>query len=594
MINMMYSEIQDILNHADLTQLLSLNIFILRNIMLEPVEPYLKYLGYESGYNTKVIFGDYDNIFQEALDGKNKSLNDKIDFVLIFSKLETLSVDLSSNYVSLNSGEIRTEVERLEEYIKNVVSGIRRQTKAAILWHGFELPVYPAFGILDSQSQMSQHETINSLNDFLRTFLGSQDNSYYVDMNLCQARLGFKYYYDNRFWHIGRAPYTREALCEIASEDFKYIRALKGKAKKCIVLDCDNILWGGIVGEDGLSGIKLGQTYPGSIYYEFQKELINFYNRGVILSLCSKNNEDDVWDVFRNHPDMILKEKHIAASKINWNDKAANIKQIAAELNIGLDSMVFVDDSDFEVELVRKALPEVEVIHIPQSRVTDNRNMLLSCGLFDTLTYSVEDKNRTAMYKAQAARKNLQVNATDMNSYLKSLEMEIDICFADEFSIPRIAQLTQKTNQFNLTTKRYSEDDIKNLAENDNSDVICLRLKDRFGDSGIVGVCILKYENEVSLFDTFLLSCRVLGRGIEDVFLNEALKLASKHDCEIAVGEYIATAKNSQVRDFYSKRGFKETCENQDNGRLRFEYILKASKAESRDDIFNKFNSEVR
>ena len=262
-----------------------------------------------------------------------------------------------------------------------------------------------------------------------------------------------------------------------------------------------------------LAGIKLGQTYPGSIYYEFQKELINFYNRGVILALCSKNNENDVWEVFWNHPAMILKEEHIAASRINWQDKAVNIKQISEELNIGLDSMVFIDDSDFEVEFVRKTLPEVEVIHIPQTKITENRNMLLSCGLFDTLTYSIEDKNRTAMYKAQAARKNLQVIATDMKSYLKSLEMEIDIDFADEFSIPRIAQLTQKTNQFNLTTKRYSETDIKNLVESDNSDVIYLKLKDKFGDSGIVGVCILKYENKMSLFDTFLLSCRVLGRG---------------------------------------------------------------------------------
>ncbi len=594
MFNYSYSEIQDFLNHTDITQFPSLNIFILRNIMLEPVEPYLKYLGYESGYNTKLIFGEYDNILQEAAYGQNESLNEDIDFVLVFSKLEALSVDLSSNYVALNSDEIKTEVERLEEYVKRAVSGIRRQTKAAILWHGFELPVYPAFGILDSQSQMSQHETINSLNDFLKTFLRSQENSYYVDMNLCQSRLGINHYYDNRFWHIGRAPYTREALREIASEDFKYIRALKGKAKKCIVLDCDNILWGGIVGEDGLAGIKLGQTYPGSIYYEFQKELINFYKRGVILTLCSKNNENDVWEVFRNHPAMLLKEEHIAASRINWQDKAVNIKQISDELNIGLDSMVFIDDSDFEVELVRKTLPEVKVIHIPQTKITDNRNILLSCGLFDTLTYSIEDKNRTAMYKAQAARKNLQVNAADMKSYLKSLEMEIDIRFADEFSISRIAQLTQKTNQFNLTTKRYSEDDIKNFAENDNSDVICLRLKDRFGDSGIVGVCILKYENEVSFFDTFLLSCRVLGRGVEDVFLNEALKLAVKHDCEIAVGEYIATAKNSQVRDFYSKRGFEKHGENQDNGQLRFEYILKSSKTESGEDIFKNINSEVQ
>jgi HAD superfamily phosphatase (TIGR01681 family) len=163
------------------------------------------------------------------------------------------------------------------------------------------------------------------------------------------ARLGLSHFYDSRYWHIGRAPFTRQALREIAIEDFKFIRALKGKAKKCLVLDCDNTLWGGIVGEDGLTGIKLGQSYPGSAYYEFQQEILNLHHRGVILALCSKNNEEDVWEVFRRHPDMILREEHIATAQINWGDKAANLRRIAQDLNIGLDSLVFVDDSEFEV-----------------------------------------------------------------------------------------------------------------------------------------------------------------------------------------------------------------------------------------------------
>jgi len=594
MINYSYSEIQDFLNHADLTQLPELNIFILRNIILEPIEPYIKYLGYKSGFNTKVNIGEYDNIFQEAVDGQNKLLNEETNFVLVFSKLETLSMDLSMNYVALNSDEIKTEVNRIEEYIKNVISGIRRQTKAVILWHGFELPVYPALGILESSSSSGQLDVIKGLNNFLRSYLKSHDNAFYVDLNLCQMRLGFNQYYDHRFWHIGRAPYTRQALCEIATEDFKYIRALKGKTKKCLVLDCDNILWGGIIGEDGLAEIKLGHTYPGSAYYEFQKELLNLYNRGVLLALCSKNNEDDVWDVFRNHPYMILKEENIAASRINWQDKAANLKQIAADLNIGLDSLIFVDDSDFEVDLVRKTLPEVEVIHMPQNRLTDYRNILLSFGLFDTLTFSTEDKNRTEMYKAEAARKTLHFNAIDMKSYLKSLEMEVDINFSDEFSIPRIAQLTQKTNQFNLTTRRYSEADIKNLADSDKSDVIYLKLRDRFGDSGIVGVIILRYENNKSLFDTFLLSCRVLGRGIEDIFLAQAIELAKKQGCDIAIGEYYKTAKNNQVREFYKKRGFEELEGNKNNVQFLFQYKLNALEIEfNSDEIFKKINSVI-
>jgi FkbH-like protein len=592
MFNRSYSEIQGFLNQVDMSQLPKLNICVLRNIMVEPIEPYLRYLGHDIGFNLEVNFGEYDNIFQEAVGGKDKLLNEETDFVLIFSKLETLSRDLSLNYTALNADGIKTEVSRIEEYIKNVLAGIRRQTNAVVLWHGFELPVYPALGILDSQSSMSQRTVINSLNEFLRNSLQNHGNAYFVDLNLCMTRLGFSQFYDYRFWHIGRAPYTRQALCEIAMEDFKFIRSLKGKSKKCFVLDCDNILWGGIIGEDGLAGIKLGQTYPGSAYYEFQQEVLNLYNRGVILALCSKNNEDDVWEVFRKHPDMILREKHIAAAQINWRDKAANIRQIAVDLNIGLDSLVFIDDSEFEVNLIRNTLPEVEVIHMPQTRLMDYRNILASCGLFDTLTISNEDKNRTTMYRAEAARRNLQVQATDLKTYLKTLEMEVDIRFADEFSIPRIAQLTQKTNQFNLTTKRYSEADIESFSNSDQSDVIYLKLKDRFGDSGIVGVCILTYRDKKSIFDTFLLSCRVLGREVEDVFLIQVLKLAKKRGCEAAIGEYYPSPKNNQVRDFYINRGFKKFKENQSNGSLSFRCELSA-KEESRNDLFHKINSEI-
>ena len=592
MIRLSYSEIQDFLNHVDMSHLPKLSIRILRNIMIEPIEPYLRYLGYDIGFNTEVTFGEYDNIFQEAVGRQNKFLNDGINFILIFSKLETMSWDISRNYVALNADKIKTEISRIDEYIKSVLSGIRRQTSATVLWHGFELPAYPAFGILDSRSPISQRAAINSLNEFLKDFLESQDNAYFVDMNLCQTRLGFNQFYDHRFWHIGRSPYTRQALCEIAMEDFKFIRSLKGKSKKCLVLDCDNILWGGIIGEDGLAGIKLGKTYPGSTYYEFQQEVLNLYNRGIILALCSKNNEDDVWDVFRKHPDMILKEEHIATAQINWRDKAANIKQIAVDLNIGMDSLVFIDDSEFEINLIHKTLPEVEVIHMPQTKLMEYRNILVACGLFDTLTLSAEDTNRTAMYRAEAARNNLKVQATDMKTYLKTLKMEVDISFADEFSIPRIAQLTQKTNQFNLTTKRYTEADIKILANSDQSDVIYLKLKDRFGDSGIVGVCILRYCDKKSILDTFLLSCRVLGRGVEDVFLAQVLKLAKKRGCEVAIGEYYPNPKNIQVRNFYINRGFKEFEEKTNYGRLSFRYELNV-KVVSRNELFKKINSEI-
>jgi FkbH-like protein len=272
---------------------------------------------------------------------------------------------------------------------------------------------------------------------------------------------------------------------------------------------------------------------------------------------------------------MVLKEEHIATAQINWQDKATNLRQIALDLNIGLDSIVFMDDSEFEINLIRQTLPEVEVVHLPKDRAVEYRHILASCGLFDTITVSEEDKKRGAMYKREVNRKQLKVQATDMISYYRSLEMIAEIRFADELAIPRIAQQTQRTNQFNLTTRRYNEADIKHFIENPESDVIYLKLSDRFGDSGIVGTCILRYEKKKAFFDTFLLSCRVLGRGVEEVLIGEALRLAKMQGCELAVGEYYATPKNLQVENFYADQGFAEVNCNEGRSDRVFHFNLK-------------------
>lgn len=557
-----FAEIQNFTNQIKSERLPPLNIAICRNVMLEPMEPYLRYFAYQLGFEARISWGDYDNVFQEAVGGQGGLLTGNLDCVLVFLKLEMVSWDLARNFTALDPEQVRVEVERVKNYIKSVLAGIRGQTRAMLLWHAFELPVFPALGIVDSQSADGQLAVIRDMNEFLRNCLCNQDSAYLVDLNLCLFQLGAAQFYDLRYWHIGRVPFTRQALARIAEEDFKFIRALKGKNKKCLVLDCDNVLWGGVIGEDGLAGIRLSKTHPGSAYYEFQQEVLNLYHRGILLALCSKNNAGDVWEVFTQHPAMVLKEEHIAVAEINWEDKATNLRKIAGKLNIGLDSLVFVDDSEFEVNLIRETAPEVTVIHLPVEKATTNRDVLASCGLFDTLTLSWEDKQRNRMYRAEAFRAQLQAEITNMETYYRSLEMKVTIRFANEFALPRIAQLTQKTNQFNLTTRRYIEAEIKEWANRHTSDVIYLELSDRFGDMGIVGVCILSYQDRQAVFDTFLLSCRVLGRGVEDVFIAQALELAQLRGCTVAVGEYYPTRKNVQVAHFYDKHGFYEMGKN--------------------------------
>lgn len=591
-LSLSYLDIQASLNHVDLGGLPKLSISILRNIMLESIEPYLRYFAYQINFNARILFGEYDNIFQEAVGGRKDLLNPQTDCVMVFMNLDTLSDPLAKGFTGLNTKQVKAEVERIQEQVDAVSHGIRNQTNAIILWHSFEIPLYPAYGVCDSQIEDGQLNVIAELNSNLCKNLRAIPNAYLVDLNLCLGRIGGEQFYDLRYWHIGRAPYSKVGLKEIAFEDFKLIRPLKGKNKKCLVLDCDNTLWGGVIGEDGMSGIKLAKTHPGSAYREFQQEIVSLYHRGILIALCSKNNKDDVWTVLDTHPDMVLRREHIVSAQINWQDKATNLRQIASDLNIGLDSIVFMDDSEFEVNLIRQTLPEVEVLHLPKEKSVEYRKILASCGFFETLTISAEDKKRGMMYHDEMKRHQLYSQVTDMITYYRTLGMVVDICMADEFAVPRIAQQTQKTNQFNLTSRRYNDADIQRYMADSFADVIYLKLSDQFGDSGIVGTCIIRYEDQKALIDTFLLSCRVLGRMVEDVFILYVLRKAKQRGCKIVVGEYMRTQKNSQVEFFYADQGFKEIISREHPNKRIFHFDLN-QEIKVDPDFFKEIHSDI-
>ncbi|XPV76155.1 MAG: HAD-IIIC family phosphatase [Desulfovibrio sp.] len=551
------------------------NITVLRNVMVDPLAPFLKEKLTELNLTADIKFGEYDNIVQEAL--TNDELFNETDCIVVFLKLEQVSWNIARNFNSLDNESRTAEVKRLSELVETVVAAIREKSKAMILFSSFELPDTAALGVIDITSATGQLATIKQLNDNICSTLNAVPNAYLLDMNQCLMRLGTTEYYDMRFWHLGKNPYSRKTYQELAFEISKYIRPLNGLNKKCIVLDCDNTLWGGIIGEDRMDGIKISKDYPGSHYYEFQQEILELYNRGIILALNSKNNEEDVLEVFNDHPDMQLRMDNIATYQVNWNDKASNLRTIAEDLNIGLDSIVFIDDSEFEINLVQQELPEVTTIHLDSQQSAGHRNMLRTCGLFDTLTLSDEDKIRGQMYKAEAQRKTLKAKQTDLGSYYLSLEMSTETNLADDFSIPRLAQMTQKTNQFNLTTKRYSESDISSYAYSETSDVIYLTLKDKFGDYGIIGLCIMQWEKEIATIDSLLLSCRALGRKVEDIFMADIVRFAQNHGCTAINAKYIKTKKNSQVADFYTQFSFERFAYNADT--TDASYTLDISKA---------------
>ncbi len=525
-----------------------LEVAVLRNVTVEPIAEFLRYAARGLGRDAELRFGGYDTAWQEAT-GALPLLGADTGLVLVFLYLPALAP-------RLGAADPEPQLQQVIADVVPMLRGIRAQTAAPVLWHGFVLPDDPPLGIADRQGEVGQRAAVDRLNALVRAELRAHPAMYYVDTQLCLERCGRAEFFDLRHWHLSRAPLGKGGLRELAGEQVKFLRALAGKNKKCIVLDCDDTLWGGIVGEDGVGGIHLGQTYPGSIYRDFQRQVVELHQRGVIVALCSKNNPEDVWEVFRNHPDMVLREEHIAAAHIAWTDKPGGLRALAEQLNIGTDSMVFVDDSEFEANLVRSALPEVEVILLPRDRLTDRLGLLADGALFDTPAITQEDRGRGEMYRAEAQRRVARDQATDLDSYLRSLEMELSIGRVDDVSLARVAQLTQRTNQFNLTTRRYTEAELRAELASPDADVVWLRLRDRFGDSGLTGAAVLRYQQGVARIDSLLLSCRVLGRGVEDAFLDALLRRCRERGCAQVVGAYRASSKNAQVADFYPARGF--------------------------------------
>lgn len=554
-----YVAASNILNKTDVrdSQMPTLKVAVLRNFTVEPVMAILKTEIARLGFYPEIYLGDYDTIAADVLSKDSAFYQFDANVIILAQWLEELSPRLTQRFVSLTTSEVEEECARIISGILHQITSIRNRTGSPILVNNFVIPSPVSGGILDVQSQQMQVNTIRHLNQMLLMEISGLVNVYIVDYAYVMAHVGYAQGFDHRYWYSAKAPISRYALLPFGIEYARYFRAITGKTKKCLILDCDNTLWGGIVGEEGMNGIQLGPDYPGSAYQAFQNEIMNLHDRGVILALCSKNNEKDVFDVLENHPHMVLKRSHFAAVQINWEDKAANIKQIVKDLNIGMDSVVFADDSAHETGLVNHQIPAITTFKLPGDP-SQLSSELCRRGYFDSLTFSEEDSLRNEMYQAESTRKIISDQSGSIEEYYAQLSICADIKVPEEIHIQRVVQLTQKTNQFNLTTKRYTADDIQKLIQSTNADVWCLHLKDNISDMGVVGVMIIKYKDQKAVIDSFLLSCRVLGRGAEDAFISFLAGALKGKGIKTLCGKYIKTAKNGQVADFYEKRGFRK------------------------------------
>lgn len=377
---------------------------------------------------------------------------------------------------------------------------------------------------------------------------------------------------DWKFYFISQMGLSAKLAKDFKSWYARKMESIALKRKKCLVLDLDNTLWGGVLGEEGIDGIQIGGDYPGKAFLYFQEALLELSKSGVILAICSKNNEQDVIEAWEKNPFLVLKKEHFATYRINWTDKATNIKEMAKELNLGLDSFVFVDDNPTERELIKQLLPMVEVPEFPvQPYELPVFFQKLVEDYFKVYSITDEDKKKTQQYKANASRAQEQRNFGDFTDFLRSLDIQMTIERANEFNIQRIAQMTQKTNQFNLTTKRYTDADIRKFLK-ERWKIWCLSVADKFGDNGITG-CIMVNGSDI---DTLLLSCRILGKGIEYAFLKKVLSLLLNDGIGEVKSSYLPTLKNKQVSDFYDKNGFTPLSEEPDGAK---QYVISLTNA---------------
>jgi FkbH-like protein len=534
---------------------------ILRSFTVEPVVPLCRAAAFAAGLDLTVQVGEFNAYVQEIVDAESALYRFQPDTVILALESRDIAPRLWGEWAELSSSAARDEIRSVVERFQGWISAFRRHSGANLVVHSLAFPETPARGILDAQMESSQVEAFQEINRELRRIAREHRGVYVLDYEALVARHGRLGWRDERKWLTVRMAFSAAHLADVAREWMRFLHPLSGKVAKAIVVDLDNTLWGGVVGEDGFDGIRLGNEFPGAAYRDLQRALLDLRQRGILLAICSKNNESDAMEVLEKHPEMLLRPAHFASVRINWKDKASNLREIASELNIGTDALAFLDDNPVERQQVRGAVPEATVIHLPEDPLLFAR-AVREAPVFERLTLSEEDLRRGEMYQSQAERRKAQSAAGSREDFYRSLDQEAEIGCVSAATLARVSQLTQKTNQFNLTTRRYTEEQIAQMADSSEWRVRWIRVRDKFSDNGLVGVAILHLRDSTWEIDTFLMSCRVIGRTVETAFLAHLIEEAEAGGGKRIQGWFLPTKKNAPASEFYASHNFQRAEEN--------------------------------
>jgi FkbH-like protein len=546
------SRFEKLRGHVPLTPC---RVAILRSFTVEPLVPLARALAFTGGIDLEVRVGDFNTFAQEIIAPNSWLYEYHPQVIILAAQTRDLSPALYTQFADLTASDVEAQVTDVSAQLTQLLATLRSRTDAHIIVHSLQTPAPLAHGIFDSRAETSQASAVARINAALRRFASELNNVYVLDYDALIARHGAATWENTRKWLTVRLPIAADRLIHLAREWLRFLHPITGRICKCLVTDLDNTLWGGVIGEDGLDGIKIGSDASGYAFESLQRAMLDLHRRGVILAIASKNNPAEAHAAIEKHPGMILRPQHFAALRINWNDKAASLRELASDLNIGLDAIAFIDDNPIEREWVREQLPQVSIIDLPPDPM-GYAAALRESPVFERLSLTDEDRDRGRMYAEQRARAELQSSAASLEDFYRSLQMEVDIATVQPETIPRAAQLTQKTNQFNLTTRRYSEQQIADIARDPHCRVYAIRVKDRFGDNGIVGVAVTRDQAGRCEIDTLLLSCRVIGRTIETAFLAHIAAQARQRGNTLLSGWFLPSQKNAPAKDFYSSHEF--------------------------------------
>ena len=506
----------------------------------------------DRGINLDLYEGEYSQVERQLMDPTSELYEFDADIIIVFQSTHKLGEYHSSLPME---NQVLLAEERLS-FIASLCENPSFANKKLIYFNYPEIED-TVFGSYANKVESSFSYQVRKLNFELMNLSRQYPNLFICDIAGLQNLFGRQFMFAPNVYMTTEMVLSVNALPYVASRVVDVIAAIKGQFKKCLILDLDNTVWGGVIGDDGLEGIELGHGLGiGKAFTEFQMWIKKLKQRGIIICVASKNNEETAKEPFEKHPDMILKLDDIAVFQANWETKVDNIRTIQGILNIGFDSMVFLDDNPFERNMVRENIPGITVPELPEDPAM-YLEYLYSLNLFETASYRNADKDRTKQYQVEAKRVSLSKTFTNEADFLKSLNMISTVSGFTRFNTPRVAQLSQRSNQFNLRTIRYTEADIESMAQDPNVIDLSFTLEDKFGDNGLIAVIIMKKLDEETLFvDTWFMSCRVLKRGMENFTLNTMVERARLAGYKYIIGEYIPTPKNKMVEQHYPNLGF--------------------------------------